>query len=67
MSNNPEHHRASRRDFLKTAVSLPAAARAQGNSDPWYRRTYCWGQANITERHPARYEIGWWREYRKRV
>jgi hypothetical protein len=30
---------------------------------PWYRRTLRWGQTNITEIDPARYDIPWWREY----
>ena len=34
---------------------------------PWYRRTLRWGQTNITEIDPARYDIGWWREYWKRT
>jgi len=34
---------------------------------PWYRRTYRWGQTNVTERDPARYDVGWWREYWRRT
>jgi hypothetical protein len=34
---------------------------------PWYRRAYRWGQTNITEKDPARYDIGWWRQYWKRT
>ena len=34
---------------------------------PWYRRTLRWGQTNITEIDPARYDIAWWREYWKRT
>jgi hypothetical protein len=29
----------------------------------WYRRTLRWGQTNITEIDPVRYDIGWWRGY----
>ncbi len=41
-----------------------AAAPAAG---PWYRRTYRWGQTNITELDPDRYDIGWWRDFWKRT
>ena len=30
---------------------------------PWYRRTLRWGQTNITEIDPARYDIDWWRRF----
>ena len=34
---------------------------------PWYRRAYLWGQTNITERDPVRYDIAWWRAQWKRT
>ena len=34
---------------------------------PWYRRAYLWGQTNITEVDPVRYDIAWWRAYWKRT
>ncbi len=34
---------------------------------PWYRRTYRWGQTNITEQDPAAYDIEWWRGYWRRT
>ncbi len=34
---------------------------------PWYRRTYRWGQTNITEIDPIRYDIPWWREQWRRT
>ncbi len=34
---------------------------------PWYRRAYIWGQTNITERDPVRYDIAWWREQWQRT
>src|SRR6478735_10330453 len=34
---------------------------------PWYRRTLRWGQTNITEIDPSRYDIPWWREYWRRT
>lgn len=34
---------------------------------PWYQRTRRWGQTNITELDPTRYDIEWWRAYWKRT
>jgi len=34
---------------------------------PWYRKVTRWGQTNITEADPKRYDIGWWRGYWKRT
>ena len=48
------------------ALALPAAGGAAATT-PWYRRTYRWGQTNITEKDPVRYDIAWWREYWKRT
>ncbi len=36
-------------------------------TDPWYRRTLRWGQTNLTELDPIRYDIGWWREQWRRT
>jgi hypothetical protein len=59
---------ANRRDFLKAGVAaLSAPAWAQTDAAPWYRRTVRWGQTNITERDPERYDVAWWREYWKRT
>lgn len=68
--------RESRREFLEKAAVTPvavslmglssseaAAPLAQGSSPPWYRRTYRWGQTNINEKDPIRYDIQWWRDY----
>ena len=54
----------SRRALLQ-AAALPTAA--QSTAAPWYRRAYRWGQTNITEQDPARYDIDWWRGYWKRT
>ncbi|HWX18280.1 MAG TPA: alpha-amylase family protein [Candidatus Binatia bacterium] len=50
------------------------AGSAAKNSDarraakaPWYRHVLRWGQTNITELDPTRYDIGWWREYWQRT
>jgi hypothetical protein len=32
---------------------------------PWYRRITRWGQINITENDPPRYDIPWWRKFWK--
>ena len=72
---------SSRRDFLKqtalaaTAVAVAPHAAIAANKPgdppskdvPWYRRTLRWGQTNITEMDPERYDIGWWRQYWKRT
>lgn len=34
---------------------------------PWYRRTLRWGQTNLTEIDPTRYDDRWWRGYWKRT
>ncbi len=34
---------------------------------PWYRQTYRWGQTNITEIDPVRYDVDWWRDYWQRT
>jgi len=55
-----------RRTFLGTMVSAAGAAQ-RGGALPWYRRAYRWGQTNITEKDPDRYDIEWWRQYWKRT
>lgn len=63
----------TRRDFLQltlAAAAAPLAVQGQtrtGGATPWYRRTYRWGQTNITEKDPVQYDILWWREYWKRT
>jgi hypothetical protein len=70
----------TRRGFLRDALATAcvirgtsgmsrAAAHAQNTpaSEPWYRRAYLWGQTNITEKDPVRYDIAWWRGYWKRT
>jgi len=58
----------TRRNFVQTGAAVAAALPAQtGSSVPWYRRVYRWGQTNITERDPTRYDIPWWRDYWKRT
>ena len=59
----------TRRDFITAASAAFATARAAADAgtEPWYRRTYRWGQTNMTEKDPVRYDIGWWREFWKRT
>ena len=64
----------TRRDFFETTIA-GAALTAQANAAPpqadgalaWYQRALRWGQTNITERDPLRYDIAWWREFWKRT
>src|SRR5262249_2567521 len=69
----------SRRTFLKKLAVAGAAlgtlhganAASDQNQEeqdlapnmPWYQRITRWGQTNITEVDPDRYDIGWWRKY----
>jgi hypothetical protein len=34
---------------------------------PWYQRTYRWGQTNLAELDPVRYDADWWRAQWKRT
>lgn len=38
-----------------------------GNALPWFRRALRWGQTNITEIDPQRYDIAWWRQHWQRT
>lgn len=60
----------SRREFIATSLVIPVSILAKPGRQqpvpaetPWYRRTYRWGQTNITEEDPARYDTEWWREH----
>ncbi|MCS7314843.1 MAG: beta-galactosidase [Bryobacterales bacterium] len=58
----------TRRAVLGAATMTGAAAAPRaGHGDPWYRRVYRWGQTNITEKDPPRYDIEWWRRQWKRT
>ena len=48
-------------------TAAPATAPGTDRRVPWYRRTLRWGQTNITERDPTRYDLAWWRDYWKRT
>jgi hypothetical protein len=73
----------TRRDFLKKSISatfisaagsllngctsVPTTTNLKRAAAPWYRRTFRWGQTNITEIDSTRYDITWWRQYWKRT
>ena len=58
----------TRRNFFEIAAIGSVAATVDADTaTPWYRRALRWGQTNITERDPVRYDIPWWREYWKRT
>ncbi len=71
----------TRREFIKQAalvaataalvpsssVSAAEASKSSASKLPWYRRTLRWGQTNITEIDPTRYDVGWWRKHWKRT
>ena len=66
----------NRREFIRTGSSLVllptlpigvGLSRNAGEQIPWYRRTYRWGQTNINEKDPIRYDIEWWREHWRRT
>ena len=62
----------TRRAFLQitaaAALSAPVTAQTRtSGKQPWYLRTYRWGQTNITEQDPIQYDIAWWRDYWKRT
>ena len=44
-----------------------AAGSAPSTSVPWFKRALRWGQTNITEIDPTRYNIDWWRSHWKRT
>ena len=57
----------TRRVFLQATAAGSALAGQPGAAAPWYKRVCRWGQTNITEKDPVRYDIAWWREYWKRT
>jgi hypothetical protein len=81
--NAKESHVESRRTFLKQAALAGGAVvggslfpftshgagmdAVAGAAAPWHRRALRWGQTNITEPDPQRYDIDWWRQHWKRT
>ena len=79
-THEPGGHVTRRRFIAQTiagGVAIAGASPALAGPDtrdqagaaklPWYRRAYLWGQTNITEKDPVRYDIDWWRGYWKRT
>jgi len=55
--------------MITTGAAALGASASKGQSAgvPWYARCYRWGQTNITEKDPERYDVEWWREQWKRT
>lgn len=53
--------------WLTGCATVPHPAPTQNADAPWYRRACRWGQTNITELDPTRYDIAWWRQYWKQT
>jgi len=58
-------------DWRAFAGEAPAAAdgpAAAGSAAvPWHRRCVRWGQTNLTEMDPRRFDLAWWRGHWKRT
>ncbi len=56
-------------DFVVVGAERARDKRSSSPSGslPWYRRTLRWGQTNITEIDPPRYDLAWWRQHWKRT
>ena len=51
-----------------SAAPTPASAGPTGTGAPgvpWYRRCLRWGQTNLTEIDPQRFDLAWWRSHWK--
>ena len=35
--------------------------------EPWYKRTFLWGQVNLTEDDPEKCDVDFWKEYWKKA
>jgi hypothetical protein len=54
-------------DIVSVAKGYPAIQSTKADELPWYKRVTRWGQTNITEPDPQRYDIAWWRKQWKRT
>ena len=54
-------------DFFSSAGGNSKYAQALEDKVPWYRSASRWGQTNITEIDPSRYDIPWWRNHWKQT
>ena len=52
---------------VRLAPPRPRVRAVTAAAGPWYRRTLRWGQTNLTEIDPARYDTRWWREHWRRT
>ncbi len=54
-------------DFISLAGSKSPQPFQPEPQGPWFRSASRWGQTNITEIDPSRYDIGWWRKHWKKT
>jgi hypothetical protein len=56
-------------DLVTLAAANPAGTAIPISVEdvPWYKKVTRWGQTNITEPDPQRYDIAWWRKQWKRT
>ncbi len=54
-------------EFLSLAGNNSLSYNSQNGKKPWYLTVTRWGQTNITEKDPSRYDISWWRKYWNRT
>ena len=47
-------------DWKVLAADAPGGG-LENSSGPWFRRTFRWGQVNLTEIDPLRFDLAWWR------
>ncbi len=71
-SVNGIDHFHTRRRFLAAgafATAIPGLldAAASTSEQPWHRRVLRWGQTNINEFDPERYDLDWWRRHWRRT
>src|SRR5215831_3289972 len=52
-------------NFFKADAKDISSPDQPNDTLPWYKRITRWGQVNITEKDPPRYDITWWRKYWK--
>jgi len=53
--------------IFKTEAKDLLLANQAGDALPWYKRITRWGQVNISEKDPQRYDLSWWRKYWKQT
>jgi hypothetical protein len=59
---------ANRRLLAAESAQTPKeAAGVAGQPEPWFRRALRWGQVNLTEIDPIRFDLPWWRKHWRRT